>query len=420
MFNSKKHILQFIELIKKKKLYPYFRVLEGSFGNHVIYNNKKLVMMGSNNYLGLTHDPRVIQAAIDAVKKWGTGCTGSRFLNGNLAIHEELEENLADFLKYESCLVYASGFMTNQGSIAPLVEGNAEIFSDAENHACIIEGCKFAQAKIHVYKHSDINDLQAKLEASSSHTDKLIITDGVFSMKGDIAQLNSIVDLAREHNAKIYLDDAHGLGVIGQGGRGTGSHYGLYPDIIMGTFSKSLASQGGYICASREIIEWIKHNSRTFIFSAGLSPASVASANMALNILRAEPERVDQQKAKAQYLRDGLKKAGLNVVDSQTSIVPILIGDDQIALLICKKLLDMGVFTTPVIFPAVSRGQTLIRCSIIATHTQAELDRAIEAFAKLSDQIIQASSNSTSYFDVLSMSPEQLHKMHQEVEKKLL
>ncbi len=417
MFNSKKHILEFIRFMKQKKLYPYFRVLEGYRGNNVIYNNKELVMMGSNNYLGLTHDPRVMQAAIEAIKTWGTSCTGSRFLNGNLSIHEELEENIADFLKYESCLVYASGFMANQGSITTLVEKDTEIFSDQENHACIIEGCKSAQAKVHVYKHSDMDDLESKLKKSSSRVDKLIITDGVFSMKGEIAHLDKITNLARQYNAKIYLDDAHGLGVIGEGGRGTGSYYNVCPDVMMGTFSKSLASQGGFICASHEVIEWIKHQSRTFIFSAGLSPANVAAANMTLNILRKEPERIDQQRANAKYLGDGLKSAGLTVVDSETSIIPILIGDDQATLMICKQLLDMNIFTTPVIFPAVAKSQTLIRCSVMATHTKEELNKAIEAFTGLSDQIIKANksaNNDKSYFDILSMSP---NRVFQEIQK---
>ena len=417
MFNSKKHIVEFINLVKQKDLYPYFRVLEGYRGNNVLYNNKELVMMGSNNYLGLTHDPRVIQAAVEAVKMWGTGCTGSRLLNGNLKIHQELEENLADFLGYESCLVYASGFMANQGGIPPLVDEKTEIFSDQENHACIIEGCRSTPARIHVYKHSNMEDLKAKLQKSSFDTNKLIITDGVFSMKGEVAHLDGITDLAKQYNAKIYLDDAHGLGVIGEGGRGTGSYYNLPPEILMGTFSKSLASQGGYLCASSEIIEWIKHQSRTFIFSAGLSPANVAAANMALHILRKEPERVDQQKANAKYLRDGLKAAGLAVVDSETSIIPILIGNDQATLIICKQLLDMGVFTTPVIFPAVAKDQTLIRCSITSTHTKDELNCAIEAFKKLSKQIVQAnqSSSAESYFDILTMSPKRVRQEMQKI-----
>ena len=417
MFNSKKHIIEFIKLVKQKDLYPYFRVLEGYRGNNVLYHGKELVMMGSNNYLGLTHDSRVIQAAVDAVKTWGTGCTGSRLLNGNLKIHQELEENLADFLGYESCLVYASGFMANQGGIAPLVDEKTAILSDQENHACIIEGCRSTPAQVHIYKHSDMDDLKTKLEGCSPNINKLIITDGVFSMKGEIAYLDKITDLAKQYKAKIYLDDAHGLGVIGEGGRGTGSYYNLLPDIMMGTFSKSLASQGGYLCSSNEIIEWIKHQSRTFIFSAGLSPSNVAAANMALHILRKEPERIDQQRANAKYLRDGLKAAGLTVIESETSIIPILIGNDQATLIICKQLLDMGVFTTPVIFPAVAKHQTLIRCSITTTHTKDELNRAIEAFTKLSQQIIQANqiSSDESYFDVFTMSPQRIRQEMQKI-----
>ncbi len=413
MLDSKKHGLRLIKLLKSKKIYPYFRILEDSRSDHVIHNNKKLVMMGSNNYLGLTHDPRVMQAAIDAIKKWGVGCTGSRFLNGNLLLHEELEENLADFLAYDSCLVYAAGFMANL-AIASFTDENTDIFSDEENHACIIEGCKLTKAQVHVYKHSDMNNLEEKLKTSHKK-DKLIITDGVFSMKGDIVPLDKMTDLAEQYNAKIYLDDAHGLGVIGKEGRGTSSHYSLCPDIIMGTFSKSLATQGGYICSSHETIEWIKHRSRSFMFSAGLSPANTAAANTALNILRAEPERINQQRANAKYLRDQLKQAKLDIVDSQTSIIPILIGDDQATLIICQKLLDIGVFTTPVMYPAVPRGQALIRCSVIATHTKRDLDTAAQAFTQLSDQIIQAynasgSKDQDTYFDIFGMSPESMDR----------
>jgi 8-amino-7-oxononanoate synthase len=385
--------LEMVQVLKRTGHYPFFRKLEGSRGNNVIYKQKELVMMGSNNYLGLTHDPRVIEATVDAVRKWGAGCTGSRFLNGNLGIHEELEEKLAKFYQMEAALVFATGFMANQGAITAIMGPGDYILSDKENHACIVEGCRITPAKFMVYRHSDMEHLEKLLKSLPEDAGKLIITDGVFSMTGRLAKYDKIHELAKKYNARTYLDDAHALGVVGPGGRGTGAHFGLTPDILMGTFSKSLASQGGFICGSKQLIEWFKHKSRTFIFSAALSPASTAAASKALDILMEEPELVEKVQSNARFLKAAFDEIGLNTLGTETCVVPVFVGDDQVSLGVCKALLDMGVFTTPVIYPAVRKGQSLLRCSVMATHTEADLQRAVDAFKTVAPMIIKANQN---------------------------
>ena len=385
--------LEIVNLFRRAKLYPFFRKLEGSRGSNVLFQNKELIMMGSNNYLGLTHHPEVMEASIQAVKRWGTGCTGSRFLNGNLALHEELESELADFLGFESCVVFASGFMANQGAIGALVSAGEHIFSDKDNHACIIEGCMLSRARFHSYRHGNMEHLDRLLKKTDAHANKLIITDGVFSMTGRLAPYDRIFELAKEHGATTYIDDAHGLGVVGKGGRGTANHFNLPVDILMGTFSKSLASQGGYICGSGDAIDWIKHKARTFMFSAALAPASTAAAQAALRILRSSPEMVDHLLANAKYLKEAFNSLGLNTMGTQTSVVPVFIGDDRVALKICQQLLELGVFTTPVVYPAVPKGEAVIRCSLMATHTRTDLNRAIDAFTYLAPAIKEANAS---------------------------
>lgn len=388
--------LGLVHMLKEAQLYPFFRTLEGSKGNNVQFDGQELVMMGSNNYMGLTHDPRVIDAAVEAVKKWGTGCTGSRLLNGNLSLHEELERALADFLGFEDCMVYAAGFMANQGAIGGIVGKDDYIFSDEENHACIIEGCKLAKGKTLVYKHNDMEHLEQLLASVPLDSGKLIITDGVFSMTGHIAQYDQIYALSRKYNARTYIDDAHGLGVVGKGGRGTASHFDLPVDMLMGTFSKTLASQGGYICASKDVIDWLRHKARTFWFSAGLAPACAAAALKALEVLRAEPERVTHCQENARYLKMKFDELGFNTMNTETCVVPVYIGSDEAALVVCQELLKLGVFTTPVVYPAVPRGHGLIRCSVMATHTTQDLDIAIKAFAGVAEMILEANKNSDS------------------------
>lgn len=388
--------LQIVKILKMSGMYPFFRALQGSKGNNVIFNDSELVMMGSNNYLGLTHDKRVIEAAVDAVRKWGSGCTGSRFLNGNLKLHEELEKELAEFYGYEAAIVYATGFMANQGAITALAGEKDHIFSDEENHACIIEGCKLTKAKVHVFKHGDMEHLEELLKSVPLDAGKMIIIDGVFSMTGHLSPYNKIHELAKKYNARTYIDDAHGAGTIGEGGRGTGSHYNLKPDILMGTFSKSFASQGGYVCGSEELIEWLRHKSRTFMFSAALAPASAASALEALKILKQEPHLVNRVRENAQYLKAAYDKIGLNTMGTETCIVPVYIGADEGALYICQQLLEKGVFTTPVVYPAVPKGQAVIRCSVMATHTKEDLDKAIAAFESLVDLVKESNAMASS------------------------
>lgn len=385
--------LELVHVLRRAGFYPFFRKLEASKGNNVVHKGKELVMMGSNNYLGLTHDTRVIEAAVDAIRKWGVGCTGSRFLNGNLEIHEELERKLANFFGYENALVYASGFMANQGAITALVGPGEYIFSDKENHACIVEGCRLTPAKFMTYKHADMKHLEKLLASAPLEAGKLIITDGVFSMTGQVAPYDQIHALAKKYNARTYIDDAHGLGVVGPGGKGTGAIWDLKADILMGTFSKSLASQGGFICASTEIVDWMRHKARTFMFSAALAPASVASAMKALEILIEEPGRVALAQDNAKFLKTAFEEIGLNTLGSTTCVIPIFVGDDQTALGVCQKLLSLGVFTTPVVYPAVRKGQALIRCSVMATHTKEDLTRAIEGFRAVAPAILEANKN---------------------------
>jgi 8-amino-7-oxononanoate synthase len=395
--------LGIVKMLRQAKLYPFFRVLDGSVGNNVEHAGKSLVMLSSNNYLGLTHDSRVMEASIEAIRHWGTGCTGSRFLNGNLALHEELEQKLAEFYGAEAAIVFASGFMANQGAITALAGPGDHIFSDQENHACIIEGCRLTGAEIHVYRHADMAHLEELLKSVPADSGKLIITDGVFSMTGHIAPYDHIYALAQKYQARTYIDDAHGLGVIGKGGRGTASHFNLPADVIMGTFSKSLASQGGYIVGSFEMIDWLRHKARTFMFSAALAPASTAAALKALEILATEPQRVDKAMGNAAYLKRGFDSMGLNTMNTHTTIVPVFVGDDTVALGICQKLLEVGVFTTPVVYPAVPKGEAVIRCSVMPTHTKEDLDRALGAFKLMAPTIVQASkaAQTTALYDNL-------------------
>ncbi len=384
--------LNLVNMVRQANLYPFFRTLEGSIGNNVTHNGKNLVMMSSNNYLGLTHDARVIDAAVEAVKFWGTGCTGSRFLNGNLTLHESLESKLAEFLGTEATIVFASGFLANLGSIPALAGKGDFIFSDSENHACIIEGCKASDAKTLVYRHNDVEHLEELLASVPYDAGKLIVTDGVFSMTGKTAQYDVIYALAKKYSARTFIDDAHGLGVVGKGGRGTANMFGLTADVIMGTFSKSMASQGGFVAGTAELIDWLRHNARSFMFSAALAPGSTAAALKALEILIEEPERVKKASANATYFKNGLHKLGINTMGSPTTIIPVFVGDDSVCLGVCQTLLKLGIFTTPVVYPAVPRGQALIRCSVMPTHTEKDLDVAVKAFAQVAPAILAANA----------------------------
>ena len=367
-------------------IYPFFRPIESTTGSSVVTHHKKRVMIGSNNYLGLTHDPRVIEAAKNAIDRFGTGCTGSRFLNGNLVIHEELEARLAKFLGQEAALVFATGFLSNLGAISTIVGRSDVIYSDRENHASIIEGQRSAIADTVKYKHNDMVDLERVLASTREKYDgAMIIADGVFSMSGDILELPKVRELADKYNCKLYVDDAHALGVMGPKGQGTAWHFGMpkAPDIVMGTFSKSFASVGGVIAASDEVIRYLKHKARAFIFSAAMPPAAVATVLQCVKIAEEEPEHLENLWRVARKMSRELKRMGYNTLNSQTPIIPLLIGEDLEAFAFAQKLYDNGVFATPVIKLAVPDGCALIRTSYMAIHKDDELDYVLEVLEKL-------------------------------------
>ncbi|NLC95519.1 MAG: aminotransferase class I/II-fold pyridoxal phosphate-dependent enzyme [Bacilli bacterium] len=366
-------------------VYPYFHMLTSGQDTEVIINGQRTIMIGSNNYLGLTSDPRVKQAAIEAIEKYGTGCSGSRFLNGTLDLHVQLENALAKFLHKEAAMCFSTGFQTNLGIISAIAGRGDYILCDRANHASIIDGTRLSFAKVIKYNHNDMADLERALKAVPEGHGILIVSDGVFSMEGDIVNLPDMVELAEKYGARIMIDDAHGLGVIGKGGRGTGEYYGLEDkvDIIMGTFSKSLASLGGYIAASEEVIHYVRHVSRPFIFSASISPANAAAALAALKILEEEPERVQRLNELADYMREGFRELGIPIGNSQTPIIPVMTYDDFETFKKAKELLDEGVYVNPVITPAVRPGEALLRTSYTATHTKEQLDYALSKFKKV-------------------------------------
>ena len=369
-------------------IYPYFHALETGQDTEVIMEGKRTIMIGSNNYLGLTSDSRVIKAAKDALDKYGTGCSGSRFLNGTLVLHIELEKRLAAFLGKEAALTFSTGFQTNLGILSTIAGRNEYILCDNEDHASIVDGCRLGFAKVLKYEHDDMDDLEKKLSILPD-AGKLIVSDGVFSMGGDICNLPAMADLANKYGARIMIDDAHGLGVIGRRGRGTGEHYNMADkvDIIMGTFSKSLASLGGFIAGSEEMIHYVKHHSRPFIFSASIPPSNAASTLEALTILENEPERVKALNDNADYMREGLKALHIPIGNSQTPIIPIETGENETTFLATRMLLDEGVYVNPVLAPAVKPGHCLLRTSYTATHTREQLDFALNAFRKVFEKI---------------------------------
>jgi len=370
-------------------IYPYFHELSTYQDCVVTIEGKRTIMLGSNNYMGLTCDPRVIDAAVEATQKYGSGCSGSRFLNGTLVLHNQLESELADFLKKESALTFSTGFQTNLGIISAIAGPHDIIFSDRGNHASIIDACRLSFAKTIKYAHNDLDELRDKLERAPKDVGKLIVTDGVFSMEGDIARLPEIVELAKRYGARVMVDDAHGLGMIGDCGRGTANYYGLDDeiDIIMGTFSKSLASLGGYIAAKEYITHYIRHNSRPFIFSASITPACCAAALEALRIMRSEPERPKRLRENGDYLRAKFREANIVIGDSETAIVPVMTYQTERTFRIHSMLLNAGVYCNPVIAPAVLEGECLLRTSCTATHTREHLDEAVAIFKKVLSEL---------------------------------
>jgi len=373
-------------------LYPYFHALESGQDTEVIMNGRRTIMIGSNNYMGLTSDPRTIAAAKSALDKYGTGCSGSRFLNGTLDLHVTLEAELADFFKKDGAVTYSTGFQTNLGAISAIVDMHDYIISDRENHASIVDGCRLSYAKKTLkYAHSDMDELERVLKYIPDTAGKLIVTDGVFSMGGDIARLPDICELAQKYDAGVLVDDAHGVGMIGSEGSGTASHFGLEDkvDIIMTTFSKSLASLGGCIAANSTIINYIKHKSRPFIFSASIPPSNAACALEALRIIRSEPERIKNLMSVAEHMRSRLAAANIPFGNSVTAIIPIMTYETMRTLKITHALLERGVYVNPVLAPAVPEGQCLLRTSYTATHTLEQIDHAadviIEVFSEIKD-----------------------------------
>ncbi len=368
-------------IAKKNGIYPYFREITSEQDTEVdLKDDGRVIMLGSNCYLGLASHPEVKEAAIKAVEKYGTGCAGSPFLNGTLDIHKELEHELAKFIGKEEALLYPTGFMVNQGVISALTGRHDILFMDQLNHASLIDAAKLSFAHTVKFKHNNMQDLESKLSVYPYEKGKLIVSDGVFSMDGDVINLPELVDLAKKYNAAIMLDDAHGVGVLGKAGKGTADYFGLTDDVelIMGTFSKSLATIGGFVASDFKTIEFLRHHSRSLIFSASITPASTASAMASLKILQREPERITKLWENSERMRNGLKRIGLDTGLSETPIMPVFIGKDENAFMLCKNLERDGVFVNPVIFPAVPKDKALIRISLMSSHTFEQIDYALD------------------------------------------
>ncbi|MGZ3570185.1 MAG: aminotransferase class I/II-fold pyridoxal phosphate-dependent enzyme [Thermodesulfobacteriota bacterium] len=368
--------------------YFFFRKLESAQDSEVVVNGRRVIMIGSNNYLGLTNHPRVKEAAIKAIERFGCGCAGSRFLNGNLEMHEELEIKLARFFRKEAALVFATGYQTNLGSISALLGRTDVAIIDKYDHASIIDGCRLSFGQVKKYRHNDMKDLERILEATKDKG-KLIIVDGIFSMEGDIADLPNIIKLAKAYGARVMVDDAHSIGVLGAGGRGTAEHFGLEDqvDLIMGTYSKSLAAIGGFVAGSKEVIDFIKHIGRSMIFSASLPPPLVASVSAALDIIQEQPQLRTQLWKNTHKMLKSYKEMGYDTGVSETPVIPIIIKDNMKVYAMCKLLFENGVFVNPVVSPAVPPGRELLRTSYMATHTEEQLDRVLGAFKKSGKQL---------------------------------
>ena len=369
-------------------IYPYFREIQSDQDTEVMISGKKVLMFGSNAYLGLTNHPKVKEAAIEAVKKYGTGCAGSRFLNGTLDLHIQLEKRLAEFVGKEDAIVYSTGFQVNLGVVSCLTGREDYILWDELDHASIIEGHRLSFSTKLKYKHHDMESLEKQLQKCDPDKVKLIVTDGVFSMEGDVAKLPEIVALAKKYNASVMVDEAHGIGVFGRQGRGTCDHFGVSQDVdlIMGTFSKSFASIGGFIAADESIINYLRHHSRSYIFSASNTPAATAAANAALDIMMNEPERIQHLWDLTHYALEGFRQMGCEIGNTSTPIIPLFIRDNDLTFLIVKELFEAGIFVNPVVSPAVASEDTLIRFSLMATHTKEQLDYALETIHKVFKQ----------------------------------
>lgn len=371
------------ELIKAG-IYPYFHVVESAQEPEVVCDGRPMIMVSSNNYLGLTNHPKVKEAAVEAVRRYGTGCAGSMFLNGTLSIHKELEDRLAKFLKKDKALVFPTGFQANLGAISALVGKNELIVIDKMNHASIFDGCRLSFGQIRKFKHNDMEDLERILQMDEGRR-ALVVVDGVFSMEGDIIDLPGMIKVCQKYGAGIMVDDAHSIGVLGENGRGTAEHFGLEDevDLVMGTYSKSLATIGGCLAGDADTIDYLKHHARSLIFSASLPPAPVAAALMALEIIETEPERRENLWKNARYLNEGYKQLGFDVGASVTPIIPVMVGDEGKVLVMWRRLFNEGVFASPVLYPGVPRGMAMIRTSCMATHSKDNLDKVLDVFARV-------------------------------------
>jgi 8-amino-7-oxononanoate synthase len=373
----------------KQGYYPYFIPFSDTEGTEVTISGRRLIMIGSNNYLGLTTHPKVREAAIEAIRRYGTSCTGSRFLNGTLALHKQLEQELADFVGKQAALVFSTGYQTNVGTISALVGRDDVVITDKEDHASIYDGCRLSYGTMHRFRHSDMDALERTLSRCPLDQGKLVVVDGVFSMGGDIAPLPQIISLCRKHQARLMVDDAHSVGVLGENGRGTAAYFHVTSDVdlIMGTFSKSFASLGGFIAGDEAAIHYIQHHARSLIFSASMPAANVAACLAALEIMRTEPERPARLKAIADRMRQGYRELGYDTGPSETAIIPIMIGDDMPTFTMWRALVDAGVYTNPVIPPATPSGKSLLRTSYMATHTDEQMDRVLTLFEQVGKQV---------------------------------
>ncbi|MEZ3531674.1 MAG: aminotransferase class I/II-fold pyridoxal phosphate-dependent enzyme [Muribaculaceae bacterium] len=370
---------------KAAGVYPYFRPISSEQNTEVLMNGRKVLMFGSNSYMGLTNHPKVIEAAIEATKKYGTGMAGSPFLNGTLDIHKKLEERLADYVGKEDCMLFSTGFGVNLGVVSTLTGREDYIILDEQDHASIIEGRRLSFSNYLKYRHNDMSSLETQLKKCDPDKVKLIVTDGVFSMEGDVANLPEIIRLAKQYNASVMVDEAHGIGVFGEGGRGTCNHFGVTDDVdlIMGTFSKSFASLGGFIATDKVITNYLRHHSRAYIFTASITPAATAAANAALDIIISEPERQKHLWEITNYALENFRAIGCEIGNTSTPIIPLFIRDDYKTFHVTRDLLDEGVFVNPVVTPAVAPQDTLIRYSLMATHTKEQVTRSIEAIQKV-------------------------------------
>jgi 8-amino-7-oxononanoate synthase len=369
-------------------IYPFFLPLSENEGTEVVYQGHRMIMCGSNNYLGLTTHPKVREAAIEAIRRFGTSCTGSRFLNGTLEMHHQLEHELAEWVGKERALVFSTGMQVNLGTISALVCRGDTVILDKDDHASIVDGARLSYGKLERFRHNDVEHLEVVLKSLPETTGKLVVVDGLFSMGGDLAPLPAVIAVCQKYGARLMVDDAHGMGVMG-GGHGTAWQLGVnnQVDLIMSTFSKSFASLGGFIAGDTDVVEYIKHFARSMIFSASIPPANAAAALMALQIMREEPERIERVNEVGDYMRKGYRHLGFNAGESVSPIIPIILGDDNLTFLFWKKLFDAGVFVNPVISPATPPGQQLLRTSYMATHTNDQLDRVLDIFCKVGKEV---------------------------------